>query len=163
MAHARSLLGLAIVFAVAGGAVAGCGSDSGSSQLAKQEELRQARADASRQARQDERLKELQRQVDAAKKSGSSTSSSSGSNAAGSPAPSGATSGPVSCGGTLSVGSHTSCAFAQNVRDAYDRSGGGDTTVEASSPATGQTYSMRCSGGSPHVCIGGNSASVYWP
>lgn len=98
-----------------------------------------------------------------AKKSGSGTAGSSGDSAASAAPAASSTSGAVSCGGGLSVGTHTSCGFARNVRDAYKSSDGGDATVQAFSPATGQTYSMRCSGGSPHACIGGNSASVYFP
>ncbi len=154
-----------VLVALIGSGVAGCGSgDSGAKELARQDQLRQARADAARTARQDERLKELERRLREQKKTATTGSGSSGSSGSTPSAPSGgATSGPVSCGSGLTAGSHTSCAFAQNVRDAYDGSSGGDTTVVASSPVTGKTYSMRCSGGSPHACIGGNSASVYFP
>jgi tRNA A-37 threonylcarbamoyl transferase component Bud32 len=71
-------------------------------------------------------------------------------------------SGRSSCGGDLSVGPNTTCGFAANVETAYDQSSGGDTYVSATSPATGLTYSMHCTGGSPHVCTGGNNASVYF-
>jgi serine/threonine protein kinase len=67
-----------------------------------------------------------------------------------------------SCGGDLSVGPNTTCGFAHNVELAYDQSSGGGTDVTASSPATGLTYTMHCTGGSPHVCTGGNNASVYF-
>ncbi len=81
----------------------------------------------------------------------------------GRPAPkSGSGGGTSSCGGDLSVGPATTCGFAQNVEQAYLQSSGGDTSVTASSPATGQTYVMHCTGGSPHVCTGGNNASVYF-
>lgn len=75
------------------------------------------------------------------------------------PPPSSAT---TSCGGDLSVGPITSCPFAQNVEQAYDQSSGGTTDVTASSPVTGQTYVMHCTGGIPHVCTGGRNASVYF-
>jgi TIR domain len=68
----------------------------------------------------------------------------------------------TSCGGDLSVGPNTSCPFAQNVERAYAKSSGGNTDVSAYSPATGATYTMHCSGSSPHVCTGGNNASVYF-
>lgn len=68
----------------------------------------------------------------------------------------------TSCGGDLSVGPITSCPFAQNVETAYDRSSGGTTDVTASSPVTGLTYVMHCSGATPHVCTGGNNATVYF-
>jgi hypothetical protein len=67
-----------------------------------------------------------------------------------------------SCGGDLSVGPNTSCPFAQNVERAYAKSSGGNTDVTAFSPATGATYTMHCTGSSPHVCTGGNNASVYF-
>jgi serine/threonine protein kinase len=72
--------------------------------------------------------------------------------------------GTSSCGGDLSVGPNTSCSFAQNVEQAYDHSTGGDTGVTAYSPATGQTYAIHCTGGSPHVCTGGttHNAAIYF-
>jgi hypothetical protein len=69
--------------------------------------------------------------------------------------PSGGTppTGSVDCGGGVTAGPHTSCPFAQNTHTAYEQAGGsGDQTVSAFSPATGQTYSMTCSGAAPHVC-----------
>jgi hypothetical protein len=68
----------------------------------------------------------------------------------------------TSCGGDLSVGPNTSCAFARNVELAYDQSSGGNTYVTAFSPVTNQTYTMYCTGSTPHVCTGGNNASVYF-
>jgi hypothetical protein len=70
--------------------------------------------------------------------------------------------GTKSCGGRLAVGPNTSCGFAENVRRAYRNRGGGAGTVTAFSPTTGQQYSMSCGGSSPHKCIGGNAASVYF-
>jgi serine/threonine-protein kinase len=70
--------------------------------------------------------------------------------------------GTSACGGDLSVGPNTSCGFAQNVEQAYLRSSGGDTNVTATSPATGLAYTMHCTSASPHVCTGGNNASVYF-
>ena len=70
--------------------------------------------------------------------------------------------GTKTCDGRLAVGPHTSCAFAENVRSAYRRGGGGSRTVTASSPVTGQRYEMSCTGGTPHRCTGGNGASVYF-
>ena len=72
--------------------------------------------------------------------------------------------GTSSCGGDLAVGPNTSCGFAQNVEQAYDQTSGGDQTVTAFSPATGITYTINCSGGSPHVCTGGTThdASIYF-
>jgi hypothetical protein len=69
-------------------------------------------------------------------------------------------SGATNCGNGLTAGAHTSCPFAENVRSAYESSGSG--ILDVYSPTTGQTYRMYCTGGSPHVCTGGNGASVYF-
>ncbi len=70
--------------------------------------------------------------------------------------------GQTPCGGGLSVGPNTTCAFAENVRSAYGASGPG--TVAVFSPVTNQTYSMTCNNqASGVVCTGGNNASVYFP
>jgi heat shock protein HslJ len=69
--------------------------------------------------------------------------------------------GETDCGDELSVGADTTCAFAEDVRSAYEGSGPG--TVIAYSPVTHKTYSMTCSAGDPVVCTGGNKASVYFP
>ena len=70
-------------------------------------------------------------------------------------------SGETACGDELSVGADTTCAFAEDVRSAYESSGPG--TVMAYSPVTHKTYSMTCSAGDPVVCTGGDRASVYFP
>lgn len=58
----------------------------------------------------------------------------------------------------------TSPEFAANVfkafSQAYDDTGRTDITVSATSPVTGKTYSMSCSGDSTVYCRGGNNASV---
>jgi len=64
------------------------------------------------------------------------------------------------CGAGLNAGAHTSCAFAENVRAAYEQTGSG--VLDVYSPTTGQTYRMYCTSGVPHVCTGGNGASVYF-
>jgi hypothetical protein len=66
-----------------------------------------------------------------------------------------------SCGGDLSAGPNTSCAFAENVRSAYYQLGPGWINVH--SPVTGRRYNMYCTASSPHVCTGGNNAAVYFP
>jgi hypothetical protein len=78
--------------------------------------------------------------------------------------------GITNCGGGVSAGSYTSCPFAQEVRWAYESSEGarhylpnGEVQVGAYSPVTGETYVMACTTSSPHVCTGGNNASVYFP
>ena len=75
-----------------------------------------------------------------------------------------ATQGTIPCGGDLSVGPNTSCGFAANVEQAYGQTSGGQQTVSAYSPATGITYTINCTGGTPHVCSGGttHNASVYF-
>jgi hypothetical protein len=70
------------------------------------------------------------------------------------------TSGETACGGGLSVGPDTSCAFAENVYQAYEDYGPGNVT--AYSPVTQLNYTMYCSGSTPVVCTGGNNASVYF-
>jgi hypothetical protein len=67
----------------------------------------------------------------------------------------------TSCGGDLSVGPDTTCAFAENVRSTYESQGPG--TYAVYSPVTEKTYSMSCSYGTPVSCSGGNDATVYFP
>ena len=67
----------------------------------------------------------------------------------------------TSCGGNLSVGANTTCAFAVNVRSAFYAAGGGNVSVEVYSPVTGRYYTMYCVAGVPSVCRGGNNAVVY--
>jgi hypothetical protein len=69
--------------------------------------------------------------------------------------------GGTSCGDDLWVGPNTTCAFAENVRSAFESQGAG--VVEAYSPVTHRTYSMTCVSGSTVQCTGGNDASVYFP
>jgi hypothetical protein len=67
----------------------------------------------------------------------------------------------TNCGDGLTAGVRTSCPFAENVRATYEQFGAG--VLEVYSPTTGQTYRMYCTNTSPHVCTGGNGASVYFP
>jgi hypothetical protein len=67
----------------------------------------------------------------------------------------------TNCGDGLTAGARTSCPFAENVRSTFEQSGAG--ALEVYSPTTGQTYRMYCTGGSAHICTGGNGASVYFP
>jgi heat shock protein HslJ len=73
----------------------------------------------------------------------------------------GSDSGETACGDELAVGPDTTCAFAEDVRSAYDDNGPG--TVIAYSPVTNRTYAMSCSTGDAVVCTGGDNASVYFP
>lgn len=72
----------------------------------------------------------------------------------------------ASCGGLVFVGPDTSCPFAENVASAYNNannvSSSGIVTVTATSPVTGDTYTMQCSGDSPVSCSGGNNALVVF-
>lgn len=64
------------------------------------------------------------------------------------------------CGPGLTAGANTSCPFAENVRATYQQTGSG--VIDVYSPTTGRTYTMYCTSGNPHVCTGGNGASVYF-
>lgn len=133
----------------------------GGSDDASEAELDRARTEAAEQARQSERIHQLQKEVkDLDGKGGGGGSASSGSSV---PSSSGSVSsgGTSSCGNGVSVGPNTTCPFALNVADAYRSSG--SNVVDVYSPVTGKTYTMTCSSGSPHVCTGGNDASVYFP
>jgi hypothetical protein len=68
--------------------------------------------------------------------------------------------GARNCGSGVTAGANTSCPFAQNVVEAYAATGSG--VLDVRSPVTGQTYRMYCTGGTVHVCTGGNNASVYF-
>jgi hypothetical protein len=69
----------------------------------------------------------------------------------------------ASCGGVVFVGPNTSCPFAENVANAYINAlDSGNVTVTATSPVTGDTYTMQCSGDSPVSCSGGNNALVVF-
>jgi serine/threonine-protein kinase len=60
--------------------------------------------------------------------------------------------------------STTSCAFAENVESAYfaGNNSGGPAPVTASSPATGENYTMNCESDTDGnvTCTGGVSASL---
>ena len=60
--------------------------------------------------------------------------------------------------GGISVNSHTSCPFAQNVEAAWESSGGA-SSVTAYSPVTGLTYTLACtaSGTGYEVCSSGGN------
>lgn len=142
---------------------AGCG---GGDETASQQELnqaykegQQAAQDQAAQARTNRQLQNVKKKLQDIKNGdsgdGATTTTTSGSS---SPT-TGATS---SCGSGVGAGPNTSCAFAQNVANAYYDSGG-QTSLDVYSPTTGQTYTMTCTPGSPTVCRGGNDASVYVP
>lgn len=143
--------GVAILMAGAlllSGATVGCGDDPPS-----QQELRDAREQGAQAAR----LRELERRLRQQERKQNGAGGGLAASANPSPAPSGAR---TSCGGDLSVGPNTSCPFAESVRSAYP---GSNAAFSVYSSVTGRTYTMRCTTGSPHVCTGGNNASVYFP
>jgi hypothetical protein len=150
--------GLAAFLCVASMLLAGgCGG----SDEPSQERINSERRDAAQQAKQEERIKQLEREQRNLKKQGGSGGASGGATGGGSGGTP-AVAGRKQCGGGLAVGANTTCPFAQVVREAYNDSGGA-STFTAHSPVTDQDYSMSCTGGSPHVCTGGNNASVYFP
>ncbi|MBB4661284.1 hypothetical protein [Conexibacter arvalis] len=126
----------------------------------KREAIREERA-KQRTAQAERELKQLRREIQKLKKRGGArpAPSSGGSSGGGSSSGGSSSGGSSSCGGGVSVNSVTSCPFAANVVAAFHANGPG--TVYASSPVTGQTYAMSCSGGVPTVCTGGNGAAVY--
>lgn len=83
--------------------------------------------------------------------------------------PSGSSGNTTACDQNISAGSDTSCPFAENVFRAYaeDYQAHGEQSsnkVTATSPVTGQTYSMSCNNdGTTVTCTGGNNALVTFP
>lgn len=151
------IFGVIALFATFVLSLTACGGDSGASQ----EELDRARKEGVAKARQQSKIADIEKQLKSLKKNGRSSQ--------GSPPPpseSGAVSsgGSTSCGGSLSVGPSTTCGFAANVEaDYYAEIGSGSGSVYSYSPTTGRYYTMYCSAGTPHICTGGNDASVYFP
>jgi hypothetical protein len=149
-AAAAALAVLALSFAA-------CGSSG-----ASQEELDRARREGIAKARQQAKIEGIEKQLKSLKKNGHAPNAANPTAPPSGSVPS--SSGSTSCGGSLSVGANTTCGFAANVEaDYYAEIGSGSGTVYSYSPTTGQYYSMYCSAGAPHVCTGGNDASVYFP
>jgi hypothetical protein len=152
------IFGVAALFTLFVATLASCGGDS----EASQEELDRARREGIAKARQQAKIDDIEKQLKSLKKNGSSSSQGSPPPPS-TPSPT-TTSGSTSCGGSLSVGPNTTCGFAANVEaDYYSEIGSGSGTVYSYSPTTEQYYTMYCSAGAPHVCTGGNDASVYFP
>jgi hypothetical protein len=150
-----------VVLAVTVAAVAwsGCGSDDGA---ATEERIRAERAEARAEGRKEERLRELERRLRKQEKdAGRDRARGGGGGGGGSPAP-GASAGGGNCGDGIVAGPKTTCPFARNVRSTYYASGQ-DPVIEVWSPVTRRSYTMTCSGGSPHRCTGGDDASVTFP
>lgn len=155
---------LAVLAAVCGVTLAlallACG-DSGASQ----EELNQAKREASAHTREQLRIKNIQRELRRLRRDGGGTRASddvvvSDTNTSATSS----TSSSSTCGDGLSVNSVTTCPFAKNVQsEYYDVIGSGSGTVYAYSPVTDRGYTMYCTAGSPHECTGGKGAAVYFP
>jgi len=152
MGDARSGTAGALAVLLLAAVFGGCGGgDNAAKELNKQEQLRRARKEGARE----ERIRQLEREIREQKKAGGETSAPSSPGQPASPS-----SGSTSCGGGLSVGPNTSCPFAEEVRAAYP---GSSHSFEVYSPVTDKSYTMSCTTSSPHVCKGGNNASVYFP
>lgn len=139
----------------AASSLAACGGSG-----ASQEELDQAKRAGAAHAREQARIKQIQHELRKLRRSqgggGAAVAGGSGSGSS--------LEGSSSCGGELSVGPKTTCPFAENVQAAYFAEiGSGSGTVLAYSPARNRSYSMYCTAGTPHVCTGGDEASVYFP
>lgn len=148
---------LAMAIAVLG--FAACGSSG-----ASQEELNQAKQEGAAHARETARIKQIQREIRSLRRHGGTNNGNVVPAGPSSGGTTNSTTGTTSCGGELSVGSATTCPFAENVRTAYaEELGSGSGIVYAYSPVTEKLYEMQCTAGTPHVCTGGNNASVYFP
>jgi hypothetical protein len=150
------ILGLVAVFTAFPIFFVACGGSD-----ASQEELDRARKEGIAKARQQAKIEGIEKQLKSLKNGGRASQGSPPPSSGSSSAPS---SGSSSCGGSLSVGPNTTCGFAANVEaDYYNEIGSGSGTIYSYSPTTGRYYTMYCSAGTPHVCTGGNDASVYFP
>lgn len=153
----RIALGFALAVAISLGFIA-CGSSG-----ANQEELNQAKREGATQARETARIKQIQHELRKLRR-GAGSGNVPVVPAGSAPSGSSTATGTSSCGGELSVGPATTCPFAENVRTAYgEELGSGSGIVYAYSPVTEKLYEMECTAGTPHVCTGGNNASVYFP
>jgi hypothetical protein len=148
------IFSVVVVFALAL-SFAACGGDSGASQ----EEIDRARKEGIAKARQEAKINDIQKQLKSLKNGSTSKSTPPSSGPSSAPRR-----GSTSCGGSLSVGPNTTCGFAANVEaDYYSEIGSGAGSVYSYSPTTTRYYTMYCTAGTPHVCTGGNNASVYFP
>jgi hypothetical protein len=152
----RRGIALAIALLALAGGVTACGGDDGPSD----EDVQAAREQGEKEERDRQRLRDIERELREQRKrdrdgGGSSPPSGGGSQ----PAPR-----RTNCGAGVQAGPNTTCAFARNVREEYYTAGGsGAMSITVYSPATDRTYTMSCTGGSPHACTGGNNASAYFP
>lgn len=162
MLHRRALVALLAV-ALLVPAFSACGGSDDNSAKLDQARAEGARQERERQLRRNivENQKRLQRELDRLKRQRRRQGGSPKPAPAPAPAPVPAPVSGTDCGNGLRAGPNTSCAFADVVRSAYESSD--SPTVDAFSPVTGRVYTMTCTSGSPHVCTGGNNASVSFP
>jgi hypothetical protein len=137
--------------------LAGCGGDTCDCDA----EVALARQEGEKAGRQSERLRQLKIRLKNENKGKNKDKDKGGSGTG--------TGGPAQpalrdCGSGVAANGVTTCGFAQAVRGAYfEQQGSGPGQVIATSATTGQTYTMTCTGDSPHVCTGGNNAEVRFP
>ncbi|HEY0392803.1 MAG TPA: hypothetical protein VGC63_13965 [Solirubrobacterales bacterium] len=135
-----------------------CGSSG-----ASQDELNEARTEGAIQAKQQAKIEGIEKELKSLKHHGHGPNQPN-AYAPGTAVSPGTTSGGSGCGGELSVGANTTCAFAENVEnDYFSEIGSGSGSVVSYSPVTGKLYTMFCTAGEPHECTGGNNATVYFP
>lgn len=152
-----------LLLAVLGGTVSLTGCSHGASQA----DLDRARAaGASEQAQRATEASlsaDVKRLKDEAARGKAAASRSTASAKPAAPAPAVPPAASVTaCGGNVSVGANTSCAFGGNVASSYYAYGaGGVARLDVYSPVTGTYYMMTCVPGIPVVCTGGNNATVY--
>lgn len=154
------LVALVVLAAVALSTAACGGNDDAKVEQARKQGAAQERARL-RQQQIIENQRRLQRELDRLKRQ--RTRSGGGGSSGGGGGGGGAAVSGTDCGAGVRAGANTSCPFAQIVRDAFYANGGAAGSFDAFSPVTGRTYTMTCTGGSPHVCTGGNNASVTFP
>lgn len=65
------------------------------------------------------------------------------------------------CSPFVGANSKTSCGFAKVVADALPDKPKDSFTLKATSPVTGQAYTLNCTAGQMVVCSGGQSVQVY--
>lgn len=146
-------LGVVLIAAVG---LAACGGGASDQEIAAAEKRgRVQKAEKEKERKLEREIHQLKKERDEEKRAGAASPA-----AAVPPAPPSERS---SCGGGLSVGPDTTCAFAENVRSEYEiEIGSGSGTVYAYSEANDEIYEMFCTA-SPHECSGAINATVYFP
>lgn len=168
------LRGLAVVaLVVCGGlALTACGGGSGASQeeIAKAEKHgREVRAEKEKERKLEreiqklkkERQEEKKRKKERERQKRQTPVPQTAPETTSTPAP--PTPSGTDCGEGVIAGPETSCGFAIETRNEYEREiGSGPGTVYAYSAALDEVFEMTCTG-APHECSGAISATVYFP